>query len=121
MGSNKAWPASPAACTKVCAGVCEARCIRPSATAPKATPAKRLAVLPIARTGPAVPESALVRRGEVTGASKIRRQVPVEEYLRPQKRYAHLFSPKPREDVIRRIQEAADKNIRKYGLLETTP
>ena len=47
--------------------------------------------------------------------------MPVEVYLRPQKRYAHLFSPKPREDVIRRIQEAADKNIRKYGLLETTP
>jgi pyruvate ferredoxin oxidoreductase beta subunit len=56
--------------------------------------------------------------GEVTGVSKIRRQVPVEEYLKPQKRYAHLFSPKPREDVIRRIQERADRNIRKYRLLE---
>ena len=29
--------------------------------------------------------------GEVTAVSKIRRQVPVEEYLQPQKRYAHLF------------------------------
>jgi len=56
--------------------------------------------------------------GEVTGVSKIRRQVPVEEYLKPQKRYAHLFAPKPREDVIRRIQEAADRNIRRYRLLE---
>jgi pyruvate ferredoxin oxidoreductase beta subunit len=56
--------------------------------------------------------------GEVTGVSRIRRQVPVEEYLKPQKRYAHLFSPKPREDVIRRIQERADRNIRKYRLLE---
>ena len=56
--------------------------------------------------------------GEVTGVSKIRRQVPVEEYLKPQKRYAHLFAPRPREDVIRRIQEAADRNIRRYRLLE---
>ena len=29
--------------------------------------------------------------GEVVGVSKIRRQVPVEDYLRPQRRYAHLF------------------------------
>ena len=56
--------------------------------------------------------------GEVVGVSKIRRRVPVEEYLKLQKRYAHLFSPKPREDVIRRIQEAADRNIRRYRLLE---
>ena len=32
------------------------------------------------------------RDGEVTEVSKIRRQVPVEEYLRPQTRFAHLFS-----------------------------
>ena len=38
--------------------------------------------------------------GEVTGASPIRRQVPVEEYLRPQRRYAHLFEPVERRDVI---------------------
>ena len=56
--------------------------------------------------------------GEVTGVARIRRQVPVEEYLKPQKRYAHLFSPKPREDVIRRIQESANRNIRRYRLLE---
>ena len=30
-------------------------------------------------------------RGEVTAVSTIRRQVPVEEYLRLQRRYAHLF------------------------------
>ena len=29
--------------------------------------------------------------GEVTGVSKIRRPVPVEEYLKLQRRYAHLF------------------------------
>jgi pyruvate ferredoxin oxidoreductase beta subunit len=34
-------------------------------------------------------------RGEVTGSLKIRRRVPVEDYLRPQKRFAHLFGKKP--------------------------
>lgn len=29
--------------------------------------------------------------GELVSSSKIRRQVPVEDYLRPQARYAHLF------------------------------
>ncbi len=55
--------------------------------------------------------------GEVTGVSKIRRQVPVEEYLKPQRRYAHLFGEHPRPDVIAQIQAIADRNIRRYGLL----
>ena len=55
--------------------------------------------------------------GEVTSVSPIRHRVPVEEYLRTQKRYAHLFGPKPREDVIAQIQARADRNIRRFGLL----
>jgi pyruvate ferredoxin oxidoreductase beta subunit len=58
-------------------------------------------------------------RGDVTSASKIRRRLPVEEYLRPQKRFAHLFSPQPRPDVIARIQERADRNIERFGLVES--
>src|SRR6266511_3894578 len=42
--------------------------------------------------------------GEIVGTSKLRRQVPVEEYLRPQKRFAHLFGDDPRTEVIARIQ-----------------
>jgi pyruvate ferredoxin oxidoreductase beta subunit len=57
-------------------------------------------------------------QGEVVSVSRIRRQVPVEEYLRPQRRYAHLFKDPPRTDVIERIQARADRNIRRYGLLE---
>ena len=57
--------------------------------------------------------------GEVTGAAKIRRKIPVEDYLRMQKRYAHLFSPTVREDVIDRLQAQADKNIARYGLLDS--
>src|SRR3954462_15758671 len=55
--------------------------------------------------------------GDVTGVSKIRRRLPVEEYLRPQKRYAHLFEPEPRADVIARIQTRADRNISRFGLV----
>jgi pyruvate ferredoxin oxidoreductase beta subunit len=56
--------------------------------------------------------------GEVTSVLPIRRQVRVEEYLRLQRRYAHLFGDRPRRDVIDRLQELADRNIRRFGLLE---
>ena len=56
--------------------------------------------------------------GAVTAVSKIRRRVPVEEYLRLQKRYAHLFGEPPRTDVVQRLQATADRNIRRFGLLD---
>jgi pyruvate ferredoxin oxidoreductase beta subunit len=55
--------------------------------------------------------------GDVTDVTKIRRRLPVEQYLRPQKRYAHLFAPELREDVIARIQAKADRNIERFGLV----
>ena len=60
-------------------------------------------------------------RGEVTSVTPIRRQVPVEDYLRPQKRFAHLFAGEGRPDIIERIQQEADRNIRRFGLLEAKP
>lgn len=54
--------------------------------------------------------------GEIVDVSKIRRRVPVEDYLRSQRRYAHLFGDPPRTDVIARIQAGADRNIRRFGL-----
>ena len=57
--------------------------------------------------------------GEVTSSLKIRKVLPVEDYLRPQKRYAHLFGKNPAIDTIARLQALADKNIRKYQLLDT--
>jgi pyruvate ferredoxin oxidoreductase beta subunit len=59
--------------------------------------------------------------GEVVSVSKIRRRVPVEEYLRAQKRFAHLFKDPPQTDVIERIQAGADRNIRRFGLLPHEP
>ena len=49
--------------------------------------------------------------------SRIRRQVPVEDYLRPQKRYAHLFGDPGRPDIVARLQARADRNIARFGLL----
>jgi pyruvate ferredoxin oxidoreductase beta subunit len=56
--------------------------------------------------------------GEVVSVSKIRKKVPVAQYLEPQRRFAHLFSPTPRVEIIARIQEMADRNIHKFGLLD---
>ncbi|MGZ8689584.1 MAG: thiamine pyrophosphate-dependent enzyme [Aeromicrobium sp.] len=55
--------------------------------------------------------------GEITSVSKIRRQVPVEEYLKLQRRFAHLFGDNPRDDIVARIQAGADRNIERFGLL----
>ncbi len=56
--------------------------------------------------------------GAVVSVSKIRRRIPVEDYLRLQRRFAHLFK-KGAEDRERidAIQRMADANIEKYGLL----
>jgi pyruvate ferredoxin oxidoreductase beta subunit len=56
--------------------------------------------------------------GVVTSVKKIRRRVPVEDYLRIQRRFAHLFK-KGAEDRERidAVQRMADANIAKYGLL----
>jgi pyruvate ferredoxin oxidoreductase beta subunit len=60
--------------------------------------------------------------GDVTGVLKIRRQVPVVDYLKPQKRYAHLFGPQPDNVTLARLQAGADRNIRRYGLVgESVP
>lgn len=55
--------------------------------------------------------------GEVTSVLPIRDRVPVEEYLRPQRRYAHLFKDPPQVELIGRIQAMADRNVARYRLL----
>ncbi|MGH3252522.1 MAG: thiamine pyrophosphate-dependent enzyme, partial [Trebonia sp.] len=57
--------------------------------------------------------------GELVSATPIRRQVPVGDYLRLQARYAHLFKPVERTETIARIQAIANRNIARYGLLDT--
>jgi pyruvate ferredoxin oxidoreductase beta subunit len=57
-------------------------------------------------------------RGEVTSVSKIRRRVPVEEYLRLQKRFAHLFGKPGHPQTVAAIQAEADRNIRRFKLFD---
>lgn len=56
--------------------------------------------------------------GEITSVTKIRRPVPVEAYLKPQRRFAHVFKGPGSEALIARLQSIADRNIRRYGLVE---
>ena len=56
--------------------------------------------------------------GEMTGHRAIREQVPVEDYLKLQKRFAHLFRNPKQVEVIAQLQAIADRNIRRFKLLE---
>jgi pyruvate ferredoxin oxidoreductase beta subunit len=53
--------------------------------------------------------------GELDKAKKIKRK-PVEDYLRSQKRFAHLFKPQRNDVEIAKIQAIADANAAKYGI-----
>ena len=53
--------------------------------------------------------------GTVTKVKKVVRK-PVEEYLKTQKRFRHLFKPKRQDAEIAAIQTIADKNAEKYGI-----
>jgi pyruvate ferredoxin oxidoreductase beta subunit len=59
-------------------------------------------------------------RGDVVAVSPIRRGVPVEEYLRLQRRFAHLFDAEgrvTRPETVAGLQAVADRNVARYGLL----
>ena len=56
--------------------------------------------------------------GEVTAVTKIRHPVPVEDYLLPQKRFAHLFGTPGQSAMLAQIQADADRNIRRFKLLD---
>ena len=58
------------------------------------------------------------RHGEVTDRTPIRHRHPVEEYLKLQKRYAHLFGCPPDHGRIALLQAMADRNIAEYDLAE---
>ena len=56
--------------------------------------------------------------GVVTAVTKIRRRVPVADYLRLQRRFAHLFKEgADGGERVAAIQRMADANNEKYGLL----
>ena len=59
--------------------------------------------------------------GEVTSVTRSAASVPVDEYLLPQKRFAHLFGANGHAEMLARIQADADRNIRRLQLLEEEP
>src|SRR6516164_4514743 len=56
--------------------------------------------------------------GVVTASRKIRKMVPVTEYLQPQKRFAHLFSSDQGAQQVAKLQALAARNIVEFHLLE---
>ncbi len=49
-----------------------------------------------------------------------KKKTPVADWLKKQGRFAHLFKPPGHGDLIARIQAMADRNVRRFGLLDTT-
>jgi pyruvate ferredoxin oxidoreductase beta subunit len=79
----------------------------PSATVQLARLAQRSGLFPVLEA----------EHGEVTSVLPIRGQVPVAEYLKPQKRFAHLFADGADGTDLARLQALADRNIARYSLL----
>jgi pyruvate ferredoxin oxidoreductase beta subunit len=57
--------------------------------------------------------------GTITSVRKIRRKIPVTDYLKAQARFKHLFANYRERAELYVIQSLADQNIEKYGLLTT--
>jgi pyruvate ferredoxin oxidoreductase beta subunit len=56
--------------------------------------------------------------GELVGVKKVRRPKAVQEYLKLQGRYKHLFKGAEGADILGKIQAIADANIAKYKLVD---
>ncbi|MCM8783930.1 MAG: thiamine pyrophosphate-dependent enzyme [Candidatus Omnitrophica bacterium] len=54
--------------------------------------------------------------GKLINVYKLKEHKPVEEYLKLQGRFKHLLSPEAKAELAR-VQEIADGNIERYGLL----
>ncbi len=54
--------------------------------------------------------------GELVQVQKINKSISVEEFLKPQKRFKHLFKNESGKVEIAKIQKIADENIKNFGL-----
>jgi pyruvate ferredoxin oxidoreductase beta subunit len=60
--------------------------------------------------------------GEIVRATPLRKRVKVDEYLRLQKRFAHLFDGSEHaKEGLARIQAMADRNVARFRLEEEAP
>jgi pyruvate ferredoxin oxidoreductase beta subunit len=58
-----------------------------------------------------------IENGSITHVRKLKNKLPVSDYLKGQKRYRHLFSNQSGQQQLQELQEIANHNIEKYGLL----
>lgn len=54
--------------------------------------------------------------GEITAVTKIRRRVSVSDYLKLQRRFAHVFRPENAHQLAQ-LQAIADRNIKRFDLI----
>jgi pyruvate ferredoxin oxidoreductase beta subunit len=59
-----------------------------------------------------------IESGMVNNVHKIKNKIPVEEYLKSQKRFRHLVTNSTHREELQKMQALADANIEKYNLLE---
>ena len=87
---------------------------RPSATSPMPYNAANSSGSNLGPLNPALTENVKARIAQL----KVRRPKPVEEYLKTQGRYKHLFKKGECADMRGQIQAMADANIAKYKLVD---
>jgi pyruvate ferredoxin oxidoreductase beta subunit len=58
-----------------------------------------------------------MENGEIIKVRKIKKKLPVTDFLKTQKRFDHLFDSPQGESGIERIQDIADQNINRYNLM----
>jgi pyruvate ferredoxin oxidoreductase beta subunit len=57
-----------------------------------------------------------IENGQLARVKSLPKRKPVEEYLRPQTRYRHLFRLEGGDEQLKQIQAIADANAEQYGL-----
>jgi len=58
--------------------------------------------------------------GDITGVMRLAQQRPVEDYLKVQGRFKHLFNSKEGGAEVRHLQALADRRIQRYSLLNAS-
>jgi pyruvate ferredoxin oxidoreductase beta subunit len=57
------------------------------------------------------------QEGRIVNVQKIKKKVPVTDYLKAQRRYSHLFVGDQGKAELEYLQEMADRNIERFGLI----
>jgi len=60
-----------------------------------------------------------MENNQITKVRKIKSKMPVTDYLKEQKRFRHLLDNQAGRQQVEKVQEIADHNIEKYGLVST--